>query len=235
MKYAMFAYDFNHTKTKDLILVMEHLGHKLSCILAAPKVELNLPESQIRTSIGSNEYFHPKDVAKMFDIPYFVLYHNNEECTKRIKERNCDIGIIGGARILSKKTVEAFNYGVINFHPGIIPENRGLDNLKWAIHLNIPQGVTTHFIDERIDAGRIILKKKIPIYYDDTLFDVQKRLYDTQIELVESTLEKIKGKTLDDFPLVTEGESRGITPKELERQIPQKFKKYKQKFGQEKE
>ena len=235
MKYALFAYDFNHTKTKDFILIMKYLGYELNCILAAPKVKLNLPEPQMRTSIRTNEYFHPEYLAKMFDIPYFVLHHNNNECIKKIKERGCDIGIIGGARILSEKTVDAFNYGVINFHPGIIPENRGLDNLKWAIHLNISQGVTTHFIDERVDAGRIILKKKIPIYYDDTLFDVQQRLYDTQLELVESTLEKIKGKTLDDFPLVTEGEAKSIMPKELEREIPEKFKRYKQKFGQERE
>ena len=181
MKYALFAYDFNHTKTKDFILVLEHLGYKLNCVLAAPRVELNFPKSQIRMSIRMNEYFHPKDIAKMFNIPYFVVAHNSNECRSIIKERKIDIGVISGARKISKETIDVFSYGIINFHPGVLPHNRGLDNLKWAIHLDLPQAVTTHFIDERLDAGRIILQKQIPIYFDDTLFDIQQRLYEYQL------------------------------------------------------
>jgi len=184
LKYVLFAYNFNHRKTRDFIIMMEKLGCNLDYILAAPKVKLNLPESKIRTSVKSKEYFHPKEIAEMFDIPYFVVHHNSEECRKILKKRGADIGIISGARIISKDTIDAFSYGIINFHPGIIPINRGLDNLKWAIELNIPQGITAHFIDKRVDAGRIILKKEIPIYQDDTLFDVQQRLYDTQLELM---------------------------------------------------
>ncbi len=231
MKFALFAYDFNHTKTKDFILVLEYLGYKLDCILAAPRVELNLSKSQIRTSIRISEYFHPKNIAKMFHIPYFVVTHNSDECRRIIKERDINIGIIGGARIISKETIDVFSNGIINFHPGILPQNRGLDNLKWAIHLNLPQVVTTHFIDERVDAGRKIIQKQIPVYFDDTLYDINQRLYETQLELIENTLKAVEGKKLTDFSLVIGGKNRSIMPLNIEKNIPFKFEKYKQKFG----
>ena len=91
MKYVLFAYDFPHTKTNDFILLMEKLGHRFDYILAAPKVQLNLPESKIRTSVKTKEYFHPKDLSEMFDIPYYVVHHNSEECLKIIKKNPASI------------------------------------------------------------------------------------------------------------------------------------------------
>jgi phosphoribosylglycinamide formyltransferase-1 len=231
LKYVLFAYDFPHTKTKDFILLMKKLGYDISCIIAAPKVQLNLPESKIRTSVKSSEYFHPKCISKMLDIPYYVAPHNSNKSLKLLKKQGADVGVIGGARIISEKIIDTFSYGVINFHPGIIPENRGLDNLKWAIHLDIQQGVTAHFIDKRVDAGRIILKNQVPIYLDDTLFDTQQRLYETQLKLAKPTFDKIIGKKIEDFPLVRGGEVRSMMPNELEKDILKKFEKYKKKYG----
>jgi folate-dependent phosphoribosylglycinamide formyltransferase PurN len=230
MNYTIFAYDFPHTKTKEFIVAIKLLGCKINCILAAPKIELNYPKPKIRISVKKNELIHPQNIAKIFDIPYFVVPHNSDECIDIIKERNAEIGIITGARILSKKVIDAFSTGIINFHPGLIPQNRGLDNLKWAIHKDIPQGVTTHFIDNRVDAGRIILQQQIPIFKDDTLFDIDQRLYETQLDLIKPTLDAIEGKYLDDFPLVTEGKPKSVMPNELEKGLPDKFEAYKLKL-----
>ena len=233
MKYAVFAYDFPHTKSKDFIIALQTMKKNIDCVLAAPKIKLNLPESTIRIAVKHNEFFHPKKIAQLFDIPYFVVPHNSKECIEIIKERDIDIGIIGGARILSKGVIEVFNYGIINFHPGLIPENRGLDNLKWAIYLDIHQGVTVHFIDERVDAGRIILRKEVPVYPDDTLFDVNERLYETQLELIKPALDIVeKKKGIESFEIVTGGKARSIMPPDIEKKIPSLFERYKQKYGE---
>ena len=54
-------------------------------------------------------------------------------------------------------------------HPGILPQNRGLDSVKWAIAKGIPQGVTCHIIDKNIDRGLKIIQEEIIIYNDDSL------------------------------------------------------------------
>ena len=52
--------------------------------------------------------------------------------------------------------IKGLSKGIINFHPGLIPEARGLDTPQWCIYDGIPLGVTSHFIDSKVDAGRII-------------------------------------------------------------------------------
>ena len=68
-------------------------------------------------------------------------------------------------------------------HPGILPKNRGLDPHKWAILKNWPQGVTCHLINEKIDLGKLINKKIIKVFNDDTLVDINYRLDNTSLKI----------------------------------------------------
>ena len=45
-----------------------------------------------------------------------------------VKKYKINIGIISGARIIDKKIIKLFKYGIINLHPGKIPETSGLDS-----------------------------------------------------------------------------------------------------------
>jgi len=47
--------------------------------------------------------------------------------------------------------INAFKIGVLNMHPGILPDNRGLDTIKWAIMKDMKQGVSCHLISKEID------------------------------------------------------------------------------------
>lgn len=57
-------------------------------------------------------------------------------------------------------------------HPGILPWNRGLDNLKRAILLDLDPAVTFHTIDEDIDAGRMFMIRRVPLYKNDTFHSI---------------------------------------------------------------
>ena len=128
-----------------------------------------------------NEIVEPANLAKEYGWESFVAGHNSEEALTFYKTIKLSLGIVLGARILSKKVIDSFSNGIINFHPGVLPENRGLDNLKWAIFNNLPQGVTTHFIDENIDVGFEIYKECIDIDAEDSPFDVNSKAFDLQI------------------------------------------------------
>jgi phosphoribosylglycinamide formyltransferase-1 len=73
---------------------------------------------------------------------------------------------------------------IINCHPGLLPESRGLDAFKWAIHQGRMLGNTLHIIDEQIDAGQILHQERTPVFTDDDLPTLARRHYETEIELL---------------------------------------------------
>lgn len=114
-----------------------------------------------------------------------------------------------------------------NFPPGLIPEARGLDTLKWAIYHDLPLGVTAHFIDESVDAGRVILRREIPVNQDDTFVDLSLRLDETQVNLLPEVLELVKDKSIEEFPIVSCGKKANPPmPNELEKELPEKLRHY---------
>lgn len=227
VKIAVFCYNFLHKKSQDFLVRLFLEGIKIECVFAADPVELNIPPTSIRTKIRHIGLLHPKDIAERLGVEYFVAPHNSAEVIASIKDRELDLGIIAGARILKDPVIKSFSIGIINFHPGLIPEARGLDAMLWSIYKDLPLGVTAHLIDENIDAGNILLKEKIPIYPDDTLLDLSERLHDKQIEMIKPA---IKAALLGDFlPVDLTTPYHRKMPAELEKIIPNKLPDYLQK------
>ncbi len=181
MKIVLFVYNFPHKKSLKGMQLLKSQGINDVFVIASPKIELKFRQSSNRVSVIENEIIEPYDLAKEYGWKPLVANHNSDIAIKYLKNIKPSIGIILGARLLSKNIIDNFSQGIINFHPGVLPENRGLDNLKWAIYNNLPQGVTTHFIDENIDVGYEIYKELIEIDTDDTLYDVNSKLFDLQM------------------------------------------------------
>ncbi len=229
MKIALFAYNFPHKKTQDFIFRLFCEGFNIQQILACDPVELNIPPSTIRTKIRHGALLHPHEIAKRLSLPYVVLPHNDPKAAELIKSQQIDLGVIAGARILKGPVINAFRIGVINFHPGLIPEARGLDALLWSIHHAIPLGVTAHLIDERVDAGTILLKQEIAVHNDDTLLDLSERLYETQLEMVTPAIEAAMQESGEPLPPGTKLNRK--MPAETEQQILSKLPSYVARFS----
>ena len=67
---------------------------------------------------------------------------------------------------------------------------RGLDSMLWAIFNGVDQGVSSHIIDRRIDAGIVISIQRIKINRDDTIFDISEKLYSKQLDMIWGTYQK---------------------------------------------
>ena len=133
MNIGVFAYNFPHWKTQEGINNLIISGNKPKVIFAADPVKLNFYKSKIRITPKDLYLTHPKEIARQHGIDYKIVTHNSEETKNLVKEYNLDLGIILGARILKPIAFENFTIGVLNMHPGLLPENRGLDNIKWVI------------------------------------------------------------------------------------------------------
>lgn len=229
MRIGIFVYNFEHKKTQEGLLQLFLNGYKPTCIMAANPVKLNFYQSKIRIGFKDMKYIHPRDIAKKLKIPYHVVAHNEQECIDLVKEYKLDLGIILGARILKQPLIDSFNIGILNMHPGLLPQNRGLDNIKWAVLDNIRQGVTTHLIDSAIDRGFLIDKKSIEVYKDDTLIDLTFRVQNLELSMMIEAIEKIKKNDVSK-KRISIGKRNKSVPESIETYLMDIFEDYKKNY-----
>lgn len=232
MRIGVFAYNWPHKKTQDVLLRLWMMGAEVVCVVAMDPVPLDLPESTKRVKPRHVGVVHPRSVADRMGVPYHEVQHDTEECAALLGDHGVELGVIGGARILHDPVLSAPTEGILNLHPGLIPEVRGLDALKWAIHEDRPLGVTAHLIDERVDAGRVVLRREIDLRPDDGWVDLSLRLHETELAVLPEAVERVEREGADSFPLVGESEKHEKMPPELEARLDEKLAERKARaFG----
>ena len=85
-----------------------------------------------------------------------VSIHNSEQVMPHIKELELDLIVFGGTRIIRGEILDFPKDGVINSHPGLLPECRGSASPAWSVYHDIPIGSSTHFCDNGIDTGQLL-------------------------------------------------------------------------------
>ncbi len=98
-----------------------------------------------------------------------------------------DVGLVVGAgymRVLSPAFLERFE-AVINVHPSLLPEFRGLHAVRRALEAGVEEtGVTVHFMVEEVDAGPVISQEAVRISPDDTEETLFSRLHPVEHRLL---------------------------------------------------
>jgi len=229
LNIGVFVYNFPHKKTQEGLFELFARGYKPTCAIAANPVKLDFYQSKIRIGPKGLEYIHPKELCDTMGIDYRVCEHSGKECINFIQEKKLDIGIVLGARILKQEVIDQFNIGIVNMHPGLLPENRGLDNIKWAILDGIEQGATSHLIDSSVDRGLLIDKKSIEVYEDDSLIDITLRVQNLELKMMISALEKLSAGFLPKEKIKV-GKKNSSVSKNIEDHIMQIFDKYKKEY-----
>lgn len=109
------------------------------------------------------------ELLEEVSIPrYKVPHHNKKQCRILLEKLKPNLGVLGGTRIIKKRILEIPPDGMLNSHPGLLPEVRGSASPAWSVYYDIPIGSTCHFIDPNIDTGDIVGKRLIPISRGDT-------------------------------------------------------------------
>ena len=87
------------------------------------------------------------------------------------------ICLAGFMKILSKNFIKKFNGKIINIHPSLLPKYKGLNTHSRSLDNNDKySGCTVHFVNSKLDSGKIILQKKVKILQNDTSKTLQKRI-----------------------------------------------------------
>jgi methionyl-tRNA formyltransferase len=90
---------------------------------------------------------------------------NSPEFIAEIKRRNIDVIVsVAAPQRFKKELITAVSGGCINSHSSLLPENRGMMPVFWALYKGAPvTGVTIHYINEKLDNGDIIAQEKVPV------------------------------------------------------------------------
>jgi len=114
-----------------------------------------------------------------------------------LKELKADLFIVVAFRMLPESVWKIPSIGTINLHASLLPDYRGAAPINHAI-INGEQytGVTTFFIDEKIDTGKILLKEEIQIFPFENAGDLHDRLMKHGARLVIRTLDEIAGNRI---------------------------------------
>lgn len=123
--------------------------------------------------------------------------------------------------LLTEDVLLKFNKGIINIHPAILPEYRGLDGNLWALYENGILGVTAYQIDKGIDTGPIIKIFKlnnISKSFAEYLSDLKKLKYESYLEAIL----RFNANNFEDFdPKIYREQNRGVMPKKTIKKVIQ--------------
>tara|TARA_B100001027_G_C16217717_1_gene308278 strand:- start:131 stop:712 length:582 start_codon:yes stop_codon:yes gene_type:complete len=102
------------------------------------------------------------------------------------------ICLAGFMRILSKEFIKSFKGKILNIHPSLLPKYKGLNTHQQAI-LNKEKysGCTVHFVNSKLDSGKIILQKRVRISKSDTAKSLAKKILSQEHKLYPKAIEKI--------------------------------------------
>ena len=132
----------------------------------------------------------------------------DETFLEELKTLKPDLQIVVAFRMLPQVVWALPPLGTFNLHAALLPQYRGAAPINWAIiNGDKETGITTFFLDEQIDTGRIILQERIPIAEDDCAEDVHDKLMMQGAELVIKTVRLIesgKAKATDQSQFMTD-------------------------------
>lgn len=117
----------------------------------------------------------------------------DENFHNQLKELRPDLGIVVAYRILPVEVYTIPTYGTFNLHASLLPKYRGAAPIQWAlINGEKVTGVTTFFLQQKVDTGNIILQKEIAIDDEDNFFSLHNKLAQIGAELVLETVKRIE-------------------------------------------
>jgi len=143
-------------------------GSNLKSLIKFSKIK-NSPIS-IDLIISNNDKAKGLIFAKRFKIQKKIFnfkrdFLNDRKLILLLKRNNINLICLAGfMKILSKNFIKEFKGKILNIHPSLLPKYKGLNTHERALkNKDKYSGCTVHFVNSRLDSGKIILQKRVKI------------------------------------------------------------------------
>jgi|TARA_B110001452_G_C15140384_1_gene397078 formyltetrahydrofolate-dependent phosphoribosylglycinamide formyltransferase len=135
--------------------------------------------------------------AKKFAIPFIIINTKNKLFEKKllieIKKRKISLICLAGyMQVLSKRFISNFKGKILNIHPSLLPKYKGTNTFKRILNNNETiAGCTVHFVNDKLDSGKIILKKKFNLSIDENEMSLKKKTQKLEYRAFSEAINKI--------------------------------------------
>ena len=135
----------------------------------------------IKLVVTNNKNANGIMYAKKNSIPYFVLNTELRNYENHLfyvlnKYKISFICLAGYMKIISKNFLNKYRKKIINIHPSLLPKYKGLNTYDRVIRNNEKKtGCTVHFVNEKLDSGKLIVQKSFFIKKDDKVDILKKK------------------------------------------------------------
>ena len=159
---------------KKCCVFISGVGTNLTALIKSTR-EYNFPV-KIDLVISNKKNSKGLNLAKMYSIDYRTYNTNKRKQLETLlnelnKRKIALICLAGYMKILPKEFINRFKGKIINIHPSLLPKYKGLNTFAKAIKNGDKlAGCSVHYVNEKLDSGKIILQKKVPIAKNETEF-----------------------------------------------------------------
>ncbi len=160
-------------------------------ILKKSPVSINLIVSNNTESKGLN-------YSKLFKIKKKIYNFNNKSLTEKkvlceLKKNKISLICLAGfMEILSKSFIKNFQGKILNIHPSLLPKFKGLNTHERAIKSGEKySGCTVHYVNPKVDSGKIILQKRVRISKGETPISLNNKVLAQEHKLYPKAIIKV--------------------------------------------
>ena len=148
--------------------------------------------------ISSNSEAKGLNYAKKFKIKKKVLNFKNKKLSEKkllsiLNINNIHmICLAGFMKILSGNFIKKFKGNILNIHPSLLPKYKGLNTHERVLNNKEKySGCTVHFVNSKLDSGKIILQKKVKISKKETEASLAKKILAQEHKLYPKAILKV--------------------------------------------
>ena len=152
----------------------------------------------IKLIISNNSKAKGLSYGKIFKIKKRVINFKNtkifdDKLISILRKNQIEmICLAGFMKILSKNFIQKFNGKIINIHPSLLPKYKGLNTHKRALkNKEKYSGCTVHFVNSKLDSGKIILQKRVKISKNETEKSLTEKILIQEHKLYPKAISKI--------------------------------------------
>ena len=152
----------------------------------------------IKMIVSNNAKSKGLAFCKIYKIKKKIFNFKNQSTTEKelllkLNKNKIDLVCLAGfMKILSKNFIKKFKGQILNIHPSLLPKYKGLNTHEKAIkNKDEYSGCTVHFVNSKLDSGKIIIQKKVKIKKNDTAISLAKKILVQEHKLYPRAILKI--------------------------------------------
>ena len=159
---------------------------------------LNKSPIKISLIVSSNKRAKGLNFADRYKIKKKIYDFNNIKKSESLILKQLKINKIsliclaGFMKILSPNFIKKFKGIILNIHPSLLPKYKGLNTHERVLENKEKySGCTVHYVDSRLDSGKIILQAKVKISKKDTSSSLKKKILKQEHLLYRKAIKKV--------------------------------------------